>query len=98
MLAKFPIDLKKVDKKNIDKELLRIGVIAELDAINLYEQLASATENEDLKKVFLEVAKEEKEHVGEFESLLLELDPEQLKEGKEGKKEVEELLGRKLKG
>lgn len=66
MLAKFPIDLQKVDKKEIDKELLRIGVIAELDAINLYEQLAGAIDNEDLKKVFLEVAKEEKEHVGEF--------------------------------
>ena len=96
MLAKFPIDLDKVSKENTDKEILRIGVIAELDAINLYEQLAARTENEELKKVFLEVAKEEKEHVGEFESLLLELDKEQVSEGEEGKKEVEELLGRKL--
>lgn len=97
MLAKFPIDLSKVDKKNIDKELVRIGIIAELDAINLYEQLAAATDNEDLKEVFLDVAKEEKEHVGEFEALLLDLDEEQVKEGEEGKKEVEEMLGRKLK-
>jgi rubrerythrin len=97
MLAKFPIDLSKVSKDSTDKELLRIGVIAELDAINLYEQLAAATDSEDLKKVFLAVAKEEKEHVGEFESLLLELDKEHLDEGEEGKKEVEEMLGRELK-
>jgi len=95
MLAKFPIDLDKVSKDNIDKELLRIGVIAELDAINLYEQLAAKTDNKDLKKVFLAVAKEEKEHVGEFETLLLKLDKEQVEEGEEGKKEVEEMLGEK---
>jgi len=95
MLAQFPIDLDKVSNENIDKELLRIGVIAELDAINLYEQLAAKTDNTDLKKVFHAVAKEEKEHVGEFEALLHDLDKEQVEEGEEGKKEVKELLGKK---
>jgi len=37
MLSKIPLDLEKVDKKNIDEEILRVGIIAELDAINLYE-------------------------------------------------------------
>jgi len=41
-------------------------VSAELDAISLYEQLAAATENEDIKKILLDVAKEEKTHVGSF--------------------------------
>jgi rubrerythrin len=94
MLAQFPIDLSKVKKENIDQEVLRLGIIAELDAINLYEQLAAATKNKDLKKVFLAVAKEEKEHVGEFETLLLRLDKEQVKELEEGKKEVEEMTGK----
>lgn len=95
MLSKLPIDLSKVSSKTIDKEILRIGMIAELDAVNLYEQLAAATDNTDLKKVLLDIAKEEKEHVGEFQTLLHLLDKEQVKEGKDGKKEVEELLRKK---
>ncbi len=37
MLSKMPINLERVKKENLDKEILRVGVIAELDAINLYE-------------------------------------------------------------
>ncbi len=92
MLSKFPIDLDKVSKENIDKEILRLGIIAELDAINLYEQLAEKTKDPLIKKVMLAVAKEEKEHVGEFQSLLLKKDKEQVEEYEKGKKEVEEMM------
>ncbi len=95
MLAQFPIDISKVNNDKIDQELLRIGMIAELDAVNLYEQLAAKSENINLKKVFLDIAKEEKAHLGEFQTLLHMLDKEQVKEGEEGKKEVEEMLGEK---
>ncbi len=91
MLSDIPKDLKSVDKENIDKEVLRAGIIAELDAISLYEQLAAMTEDEDIKKVMLDVAKEEKEHVGEFQKLLLDRDKEQVEQLKEGKEEVEEM-------
>jgi rubrerythrin len=91
MLSKEPIDFDKISKEDIDKEILRWGIIAELDAINFYEQMATKTKNTMVKKVMLEVAKEEKEHVGEFESLLFELDKEQVEEYKEGKKEIEEM-------
>jgi rubrerythrin len=47
-----------------------------------------------VKKVFLEIAKEEKTHFGEFQALLLRLDKEQVKELEKGKKEVEELTSR----
>ena len=90
MLSTIPIDLKEIDKKNIDKEILRASIIAELDAINLYEQMASLTKNEAIKANLLDVAKEEKTHVGEFQALLLKLDKEQVKELEAGKKEVEE--------
>jgi rubrerythrin len=40
----------------------------------------------------MDVAKEEKEHVGEFQTLLLIFDKEQAIELEEGKEEVEELL------
>ncbi len=92
MLSKIPIDLEKIQQENIDKEILRAAVIAELDAVNLYEQMAEMTNNNDLKKILLDVAKEEKTHVGEFQTLLLDQDKEQKEELKAGKEEVEEEL------
>lgn len=91
-LSKIPINLDKIEKGNLDKEILRVGIIAELDAINLYEQIAAMTENEKIKKILLDIAKEEKTHVGEFQALLLREDKEQVKELKDGQKEVEELI------
>ena len=46
MLSEIPIDLEKVRKEDRDKEILRVGIIAELDAVNLYEQLAVMAERE----------------------------------------------------
>ncbi len=92
MLSKLPIDLNKVNKSNIDKEILRAGMIAELDAVSFYEQMADLTENENIKKVLLDIAREEKAHIGEFETLLSMIDKEQEEETEKGKKEVEELL------
>ena len=94
MLSQIPINLEKVNKKDIDKEILRIAIIAELDATSFYEQMASMTESENLKKVLLEVAREEKTHVGEFQALLLKEDKEQEQELAKGKAEVDELTGK----
>ena len=91
MLSKIPIDINKIKTENIDKEILRAALIAELDAINLYEEMAALAKNKDIKTVLLDVAKEEKEHVGEFQTLLLMFDKEQVEEMEEGRKEVEEL-------
>jgi len=93
MMSKIPIMLEKIDGKNIDKEILRAAIIAELDAINLYEQMASLTNDENLKAILLDIAKEEKTHVGEFQTLLLKLDAEQVEELKKGEEEVNEILG-----
>lgn len=90
MLSKIPIDLASIEKENIDKEILRAGVIAELDAINLYEQMAELATSDEIKAVLLDIAKEEKTHVGEFQTMLLRYDEEQVKELEAGKKEVEE--------
>lgn len=91
MISKVPVNLDKVKKEEINKEVLRVAMIAELDAISLYEQLAQATDREDIKKVLLDIAKEEKTHFGEFQTLLLKEDKEQVLELEKGKKEVEEL-------
>ncbi|MEM3881680.1 MAG: ferritin family protein [Candidatus Bathyarchaeia archaeon] len=93
MLSKIPIELAKIKKENLDKEILRAAVIAELDAINLYEQMAALAVDENVKRILLDVAKEEKTHVGEFQALLLRHDKEQEKELEKGKKEVDELTG-----
>jgi len=94
MMSDIPIDLSKVTKANINKEILRVSIIAELDAINLYEQLAAITENKDIKKILMDVAKEEKTHVGEFQALLLGEDKQQVEELKAGEKEVKKELGK----
>jgi rubrerythrin len=92
MLSKIPLDLGKIKKKDIDKEILRAGMIAELDAITLYEQMAAMTNNENIKRILLDIAKEEKTHVGEFQTLLLKEDKEQEEELDKGKEEVAELI------
>ena len=91
MLSAIPINLERIAKQDLDKEILRAGIVAELDAINLYEQMAAMTENRSIKQILLDIAKEEKTHVGEFQALLLEEDKEQEKELEEGRKEVDEM-------
>jgi len=95
VLSKLPIDIDKIGKEDVDRELLRFAIIAELDAVNLYEQMANLTDNEDFKAVLLDVAQEEKTHVGEFQAMLLRIDEEQVTELEKGRKEVEELTGKK---
>ncbi len=92
MMSQIPFNLDKINKEDIDREILRTGIIAELDAISLYEQLASMTANKNLKNVFADIAKEEKTHVGEFQALLLQLDQEQTREMEAGKREVDEMI------
>ena len=91
MLSQIPIDLEKVRKEDRDREIARVGIIAELDAVNLYEQLAAMAEREEIKKVLLDIAKEEKTHMGEFQAILLKVDEEQVEELEHGKEEVEEM-------
>jgi len=92
MMSQIPANFSKLKKGEIDKEIARTGMIAELDAINLYEQMASLTESEGIKKILLDIAKEEKTHMGEFQTLLLREDAEQKKELDAGKKEVDEKI------
>jgi rubrerythrin len=91
MMSKIPTELARVRPEDIDLEILRSAIIAELDAISLYEQMAANCKDPDVQKVLLDVAKEEKTHVGEFTALLLHLDEEQAREMDNGRKEVDEL-------
>jgi rubrerythrin len=71
-----------------DTEILRLAIQSELDAINLYDQLAAKASNEDVKKVLLDISAEEKVHVSEFETVLKQIDPQEIGADIQAKKEV----------
>jgi len=79
LLSKIPIQIENVEFKNIDKEIMRAAMIAELDAINLYEQMADMTDDENIKEILHDIAREEMIHVAMFETVLLQVDEEFLK-------------------
>ena len=72
-----------------DDELLRMAIVAEQDAIVLYQLMARRVKNKKVKEVLLDVAREEKVHIGEFKGLLEMLDKEEIPSEKEGKREIE---------
>jgi len=76
-----------------DSQIARIGMIAELDAINLYEQLAEQTKNPVLRETLLSVAEEEKVHLGEFMANMLDSDGEDVRKGIEEVCERAEKMG-----
>ena len=81
-------NLLTADPTDTPASMMRKAVQSELDAIELYEKMAALTKNEAVRRRLLDVAREEKTHVGEFESILLELDKEQAAELAKGAEEV----------
>jgi rubrerythrin len=79
LFSKAPVNFERSSKEDLDKEILRSAMIAELDAINLYEEMAALTDEENLRKILLDVAREEKVHVAMFQTVLMEVDNEYLK-------------------
>ena len=78
-------------EKSRDEIILRQAIIAELDAINLYQQMAVSAKNKQLKKVLLDIAGEEKVHVGEFQTMLNKIDKENKISMSDGKSEVDDI-------
>jgi rubrerythrin len=70
---------------------LRLDIAAEEEAASLYEAHAEMTDDPKVKKVLLDVAKEERVHVGEFQQLVNDLSEDEEELLDKGKKEVEEL-------
>lgn len=84
-----------LDRKLTQEELIRairFSISAEYEAIQLYMQLAESTDNEKAKAVLVDVANEEREHVGEFLRVLRELAPDEEQFYQQGAEEVEELF------
>ena len=76
-----------------ETQLLRTAIKEELDAVVLYERMAEQTINPDLRKLFLDVAFEEKVHAEEFEEMLERLDPEYEDAEDQAEDEIEDLIG-----
>lgn len=98
VFSKNPVDVTRDRKFSAGEvaESLRLAIMAELDAINLYLQLARLVDDERVRRVFEDIAKEEKTHFGEFLTLLKQYDQEQVEQLKAGSTEVSELTGIKL--
>jgi rubrerythrin len=68
---------------------IRLMVTDEYEAISIYTQLAESTDNALAKEVLIDIANEEKVHVGEFLRLLKALAPDEEQWYADGAAEVE---------
>ncbi|MDV2481884.1 rubrerythrin [Methanoculleus sp. Wushi-C6] len=88
-----PFSGNNIDRAMSHNELIRAiryTIAAEFEAIQLYNQMADATDNELAREVLRDIADEEKVHAGEFYRLLIELDPQEKEFYEKGAEEVEE--------
>ena len=69
----------KLSQKSTNQELLRAGIIAELDATSLYQSQIENTSDNESKKVLQHIMDEEKEHIAELTCVLMKQDPNQEK-------------------
>jgi hypothetical protein len=85
-----------VNKRKLTKDELirtiRFAVASEIEAAQVYMQIAESTDNKLAGKVLKDVADEERVHIGEFLRLLSELAPDEEKFYANGAKEVEAFI------
>ena len=87
-----------LDKKLSTEELARaikFMIAAELEATQMYDQVAEATDDETAKKVIFNISDEERVHVGEFSKLLESIYPKDKELFEKGRDEAAELMGKK---
>lgn len=92
-MSRVPISVLRTQDNPLD--IIRAALIAESDAVNLYEQMARECSHERLKKLLLELAKDEKVHIGQLHYLMHEVDEDFTAACEEAKKENEELFRKK---
>lgn len=77
---------------------IRTAIMAEHDATALYTLQAEATDDPLVKKILLDIADEERVHIGELETLLEYLTENESEFRKKGKQEVGDAGAEVLKG
>jgi rubrerythrin len=91
-----PFSGKVPDRKLTDQELIRairLNIAAEHEAVHLYTAHADATDHPLAKAVLIDIANEERVHVGEFMRLLSILSGDEDAWVAEGAAEVDEIAG-----
>jgi rubrerythrin len=92
-----PFSGKVPDRKLTRAELIRairLNVAAEHEAVHLYMAHAEATDHPLAKKVLVDIANEERVHVGEFSRLLEILTGDEEQWLADGKDEVDEMAAK----
>lgn len=77
---------EKYDSKRLAIEI-RAKINEENEAINSYLSLVPHITDLEISRIIQDIANEEKVHVGELQKILYNLDPDELKKEKEGRKE-----------
>ena len=73
MLSQIPVDFNKLKKAELNNVILRAAIIGELDAINLYEQLAAVTYVWELEAMLLRLDREQVEELEQGKKEVQEL-------------------------
>jgi rubrerythrin len=90
-----PFSGKIPERKLTKQELIRairLDIAAEHEAIHLYMAHAEAIDDPLARKILIDIANEEREHVGEFMRLLEILTGDEAEWLAEGRQEVEEMV------
>jgi len=82
---------RKMNKTELARAI-RQDIIAELDAVALYEAHIDGTDDETAKRIIRHIVNEEKQHAAEFMVLLEYLDPDQVTLGAEGAEDARLML------
>lgn len=72
------------DGRELDLEMIREDLVAELQAINQYQEHIEALEDEEAIRVLEHIRNDEKEHVAELFKLIQTLDPVQAEKFSKG--------------
>ena len=91
-----PHNQMKADRPYDTEELIRAlrkGIAAEEEAASLYEAQAEMCEDPTTKKILLDIADEERVHVGELQALINRLSEDEEKLLAQGEDEVLEKTG-----
>lgn len=96
--AQFTDPHSQMDQEGIytKEELIRAlrqDLAAEEEAASLYDAHAAMCDDEQVKKVILEIADEERVHIGEFQELIERLSKEEKDLIQKGRDEVKDTIG-----
>ena len=87
-------DLNRRLSRDETLRAVRLAIAAEYEAIQMYEQIATASDDPVVQLVMASVAREEMIHAGEFLALLKRLSPDEGLAYQEGNAETVKIMGK----